>query len=450
MRNHFDPLPVQAAPDPHTRRPTNPQAPLDQPGRSHAPSSALACLAVCLLTALLVFALPFAVPVHSLPTISAPFVAGFSNRAAILSAAAIGVAVLVWSWRRPSPPTTASAPQAVDAHQLRPALIGVVVLATCLLFAIAGSLVARSHLRYIADAGYFIEQMSSHAEFGRSLYTELEFAYGPLLFYPTVLLHRLLHTGWLTAYLLILMLDASLGLVLLAYVLNALPIHGHDRRFGFILLAIGALNPLLGLNYTLLRFLAPFAILLFGTRSPSLTRTTLLFAAGEILLLGISPELGFAFLIATLASTGLNVWSHGARWLLLITAPVVGATVFLLLAGKPYLRMLNSFSHGALNLPVAPYPHILVFLFALVWLVPRALGVAFRQNPDESTRLLAFYALGLAFLYKRRHTPPPLKSLGHSPAPPSPKPPPTQPPSAGSSRSTPTLHTSSTSAPPPP
>lgn len=133
MRNHFDPLPVQAAPDPHTRRPTNPQAPLDQPGWSHAPSSALACLAVCLLTALLVFALPFAVPVHSLPTISAPFVAGFSNRAAILSAAAIGVAVLVWSWRRPSPPTTASAPQAVDAHQLRPALIGVVVLATCLL-----------------------------------------------------------------------------------------------------------------------------------------------------------------------------------------------------------------------------------------------------------------------------------------------------------------------------
>ncbi len=272
------------------------------------------------------------------------------------------------------------------------------ILATCTVFGVAEWFIAHSHLRYIADAGYFIEQMSSHAEYGRSLYTQLEFAYGPLLFYPTILLHGVLHCSWLAAYFLTLMLDQSLGLVLLAYLLNELPIRGSDRRTGFVLLAVGAINPLLGLNYTLFRFITPFAVLLFATRTGSVWRMTLLLAAGEILLLGISPELGFAFLLATVAYAGLRVWINGLRWLLLITAPALGAVAFLLMVGRPYLRMLNSFSHGALNLPVAPYPHILVFLFALVWIVPRALGSAFRQNDPNTIRLVACFALGIAFL----------------------------------------------------
>ena len=77
--------------------------------------------------------------------------------------------------------------------------------------------VAASHLRYLADADYFIEQMSSHAEYGGALYTQLEFAYGPLLG-PTILLHAALHCSWMTAYFLTLALDQSIGLGLLAYV----------------------------------------------------------------------------------------------------------------------------------------------------------------------------------------------------------------------------------------
>ncbi len=293
-----------------------------------------ACLCVCAATALLVFVVPFAIPVQFQPTVSASYVAGFSNRTAILSAAAISVAVLFWSWRRSLKHTSKSiAPQGPHAR-LGPVFVATGNLATCAVFGVAEWFIAHSHLRYIADAGYFIEQMSSHAEYGRSLYTQLEFAYGPLLFYPTILLHQVLRCSWLAAYFLTLMFDQSLGLVLLAYVLNELPIRGADRRIGFLLLAVGSINPLLGLNYTLFRFITPFAVLLFATRTGSVWLMTLLLAAGEILPLGISPELGFAFVWLPSSTQVFESGRNGPRWLLLTTAPALGAAVFLLFVGR--------------------------------------------------------------------------------------------------------------------
>lgn len=352
---------------------------------------------VCAATALLVFVFPFAVPSPFVPTISASYVAGFNNRAAAVAAALIGISVLFWSWRR-SRPTDSPFLSDREPERLGPLSIRIVVLATCAFFAIAEWLVAQSHLRYIADVGYFIEQMTSHAEYGRTLYTELEFAYGPLLFYPTIFLQRLLHCSWLTAYFVTLAIDQSVGLVLLAYVLNELPFAGRDRRIGFVLFAIGALNPLLGLNYTFLRLITPFATLLLATRSDSLWRTTVLLAAGELLQLGISPELGFAFLAGAMTFVVLRAFRDGLRWLIAAVAPALGLLIFLLTFGRPYLRMLASFSRGALNLPVAPYPHILIFLIALVWLVPLSLGKALRSNQPKSLRMAACYALAIGLL----------------------------------------------------
>jgi hypothetical protein len=355
----------------------------------------IACVAVCAATALAVFLLPLHVPVAFQPAVSASYVAGFNNRVASLAAAAIGGCVLLWAWFR-SRGEKANADRSNDRISLR--LAAVVIALTCIFSAVAGWVVAASHLRYLADAGYFIEQMSSHAEYGGALYTQLEFAYGPLLFYPTILLHAALHCGWMTAYFLTLALDQSIGLALLVYVLNELPIRGRDRRIGFVLLAVGALNPILGLNYTFLRFATAFAILLFATRTQSLVRTMTVLVAGEVLLLGISPEQGFAFLIGTVAFAGLQAWRNGARWLLVAAAPVVGAGVFLLLAGRPYLYMLHSFAKGALSLPVAPYPHLLIFLFAVVWLVPFAIGQSLGSNEPMSVRMAACYALGIGLL----------------------------------------------------
>jgi len=355
----------------------------------------IACAVVCIVAALAVFLLPLHVPVEFQPTVSASYIAGFNNRAASLVAAAIGGCVLLWAWSR-------SRGEKVDAETTRDRIslrfAALVIALTCIFFALTGWMVAASHLRYLADAGYFIEQMSSHAEYGGALYTQLEFAYGPLLFYPTVLLHAVLHCGWIAAYFLTLAVDQSVGLALLAYVLNELPIRGRDRRLGFVLLAIGALNPIFGLSYTFLRFITAFSILLFATRQQSLSRTMFVLVAGEVLLLGISPEQGFAFLIGTVAFAALQAWRNGARWLLAAAAPALGAGVFLLLAGRPYLYMLHSFAKGALSLPVAPYPHILIFLFAVVWLIPFTIGRSLASGEPMSVRMAACYALGVGML----------------------------------------------------
>lgn len=355
----------------------------------------LVCLLVCVVAALAVFVLPLHVPVEFQPAVSASYIAGFNNRVAAIAAAAIGGCVLLWAWFR-SRGEKASIDTTADRISLR--FTAAVIALTCIFFALAGWMVAASHLRYLADAGYFIEQMSSHAEYGGALYTQLEFAYGPLLFYPTIVLHTALHCGWMTAYFLTLALDQSIGLALLAYVLNELPIRGRDRRIGLVLFAVGALNPIFGLNYTFLRFITAFAILLFATRPQSLARTMFVLVAGEVLLLGISPEQGFAFLIGTVAFAALQAWRNGAKWLLASTAPVLGAGVFLLLAGRSYLFMLHSFAKGALNLPVAPYPHILIFLFAVVWLIPFAIGRSLGSDEPASVRMAACYALGIGLL----------------------------------------------------
>jgi hypothetical protein len=355
------------------------------------------CLAVCAVAALAVFVLPLHVPVEFQPAVSASYVAGFNNRIASLAAAAIGGCVLLWAWYR-SRGNKPFVDRDASADRISPLFAAAVIALTFIFFAMAGWMVASSHLRYLADAGYFIEQMSSHAEYGGALYTQLEFAYGPLLFYPTILLHAALRCSWMTAYFVTLALDQSVGLTLLAYVLNELPVRGRDRRIGFVLLAIGALNPIFGLNYTFLRFIAAFAILLFATRTQSLARTMFVLVSGEVLLLGISPEQGFAFLIGAVAFAGLQASRNGAKWLLVAAAPVLGAGVFLLLAGRSYLYMLHSFAKGALSLPVAPYPHLLIFLFAVVWLVPFAIGESLGSSESIGVRMAAYYALGIGLL----------------------------------------------------
>ena len=312
-----------------------------------------------------------------------------------LAAAAIGGCVLLWAWFC-SRGEKANADATDDRISLR--FAAAVIALTCIFFALAGWMVAASHLRYLADAGYFIEQMSSHAEYGGALYTQLEFAYGPLLFYPTILLHATLHCGWMTAYFLTLALDQSVGLALVAYVLNELPIRGRDRRIGFVLFAIGALNPIFGLELHVLP-------LHHGVRDSSFRDTSAVARANHV-----CAGRGRGIAARNIAGTRLRL-SHRNRRVRRLAdlaqrrqmAAGVGRAggrrgSFLLLAGRSYLYMLHSFAKGALSLPVAPYPHILIFLFAVVWLIPFAIGRSLGSGEPISVRMAACYALGIGLL----------------------------------------------------
>lgn len=357
------------------------------------------------IASLLIFVLPLHVPVPYRPTVSASYIAGFNNRVAIIAAAGLSVLVfLLTLWLQPRSAATPRTDAWLDTREERldARFIAAVTGISALVLSLCGGLVAASHMNYLGDSGYFIEQAMVRQDTGRALYTQLEFAYGPLLLLPEVWLGRLLHCSMTTAYFIALVMGESLGLLMLAFVLNELPMRRNLRKAALILCAFGAITPLLGLNYTFLRFAIPMAVLLFATRSRSPWRCALWLTTGEILVLLLSPELGIALIVGIVAFAVVRAWQQvgqqGSTWLLTAALPILAFTTLLFTLGRPYLVMIATFSGGALNLPVAPYPHLLVLIFALAWIVPVGLGRSVNLRESKSARLLGFYALSLAFL----------------------------------------------------
>ncbi len=357
---------------------------------------------ICLLAALLIFVLPLFVPMRPIQTESASYNAGFNNTVAVLAAVGLSVAVLLGLWRssllRRASKALASGPGTADRQRLSRPFIATVIAASTAVLALCSWLVAASHLRYLGDAGYIIEQATVRQTTGRTLYTQLEFAYGPLLLFPEIWLSELLHGSITAAYYIVFVVESALGLGLVAFVLNELPIRGSLRRAGLILLAVGAVTPHLGLNYTYLRFAGSFAVLLWATRSGSVWRCAAFLAAGELLEVFISPEQGLALAVGISVFALWRAWDDGPQWLIAGAAPLGILAVTLLTLGRSYLRMAATFSRGALNLPVGPYPHLLVYLFALVWLVPVGVVSLLRADKAARPRLMGMYALNLAFV----------------------------------------------------
>ena len=359
----------------------------------------IAAGALSLAAVLLVFILPLFVPLKPMQAVSASYLAGFNNSvatalAALLSGLAFGLTL--WLRRRRGLPLLR-----LEMRQNEPlgrGFITGVTLVSATVLAICAWMVVASHLRYLGDAGYIIEQATAERETGRALYTQLEFAYGPLLILPEIWVSELLGCSVTVAYYLTFVLESSLGLLALAYVLNAVPMRTSLRKAAFALLAIGAITPHLGMNYTFFRFVSPLAVLLGATGTRSLPRCVLLLSLGEVAVVLISPELGFALAAGVVTFGLLRAWEDGWRWLLAAVLPVAVLGTLLLTLGRPFLAMAATFSRGALNLPVGPYPHILVFLFALVWLVPFGLARFPQLRGFLGSRLLALYAVSLAFL----------------------------------------------------
>lgn len=252
-----------------------------------------------------------------------------------------------------------------------------------------------------ADGGYFIRQISMHIDYGRKLYDQIELPYGPLLFYGPVIVHTLLsplHASTSAAYYTTLVLEHVIGLLLVVYVLDRLPIL-RKWKIVFLLICLLLTYPFgVGLNYTFLRFVLPIAFLVLAARQ---TRPWLLGAclfAGQAASLSLSPEMGFAFGASSIAYAAYYFFTAGRAWLVAVIAPLAATAAFLLLAGAGYLRMLKLFAHGIANFIVEPTPYMLVFLFALIWLAPLMLAHFFREARPEAPMLAALYVFSVALL----------------------------------------------------
>ena len=345
-----------------------------------------------------VFVLPFLLPPPYLPIVSASNAAGFNNKISALVAALLGVSAFFLFLRSPR---LEAHPASGDYRPLSGRLVAIAVSLFGLFYAAFSYLIVRSELRYSNDSGYFIHQISMWTDYGRRLYDQIEFPYGPLLFYGPVLMRALLspfRISLTTAYFITLVLEHVIGLLLLAWIINSLPLLRKWKTLIFLLGALNAVVPNFGLNYTLFRYILPAAFIVFASKQRGPLKVAAALLAGQVVCMAVSPEMGFAFGAASVAYAGWYFFTEGASWLIAVASPFVAVAIFLLIVGESYLRMLKLFSKGLYNFIVEPLTHILLFLFAVVWLIPALLAMLFRQSRQEFPLFAALYVVALGLM----------------------------------------------------
>lgn len=349
-----------------------------------------------------VFVLPFFFPLPYLAGISVSNVAGFNNKVAAVVAAVLAAVVFFVSLRWPGIAGCASTVESTgDFRPLSRRFVWITGAICGGVFAFLSFLIYNSHVRYLGDAGYFIEQLGKYTDYGRRLYSQIEFPYGPLTFYAPVAVRAILfpfHPSALAAYFITLLLEYFVGLVLLAYVINHLQMLRRWKMLTFVLCSVATIHLSFGLNYSPFRFIMPAAFLVAGTMRKQSWAAAVWFFAGEIVCLAVSPEMGFAFGTASVAYAVYRTFLGGRAWIVAVTAPFLATVVFLLIAGSGYLLMLKLFAAGIFNFVVEPLPHTISYLFALIWLVPVALAFLFRQRRPEAPMLGALFIFALALL----------------------------------------------------
>ena len=279
-------------------------------------------------------------------------------------------------------------------------VLGVAVLCGALI-AIFGRLIVLSHDRYLNNVGYFIEQISSHTDYGRVLYDQIEFPYGPLLFYVPVFLRSLFspfHVSLTGAYFTTLVLEQVVGLLIVGCIINSLPMRRAWKIVALVLCVPLALEPSFGLNYTFFRFAVAPGFLVLTAKRKRVWTTALCLFLGQVISFSVSPEIGFAFAVAGTAYAAMRLVTEGKVWVFAVATPAVATLLFLIAVGGAYLRMLKLFAHGLYNLIVEPLPNVLIFLFALVWLVPQLLASSFRGRRPEAPMLTSLYIFTLVLL----------------------------------------------------
>jgi hypothetical protein len=393
--NALSPLtPKASVPDPQVPRPTPPAS----TGRTRYQGSLAWFVGIAAL--LSAFFLPFLLP-GNLLVYSAAYIAGANNKLATIALALLSAIVALCAargWIADGLPSDG------DERSSRP-LSGGTILAGCLLVALwtglLGWAITHSGNRY-GESDYFLERSRDLLRFGGRLYRDFEFPYGPLLLLPPVWLARLgpaLSThlqafffAWFT------LLNVA-GIGMAGYCLNALPLSSRSRTLLFALFCFEQINPLMGPNYSLGKFLLPFAVLLWGARRVGALRRAVALAAGHLLTLLVSPELGVGLTAGIVAWATLEAWrARAAKPLLACLAPVFGYAVFTAFYGAGFLDRLQHASAGALNLIIEPLPDMLIFLVALVWLAPLAVGLSLRRRSPGAPVLAGVFLLSLGLL----------------------------------------------------
>lgn len=379
------------------------------PGIASVSDRALAAVAIGLLP-VGIFVVPYLFPPPQ-RMLSASSLVGYNNSLAYLwYAAFVGLSAVAIARLMRVRPSFSRPVASEPLFSVPPPLVLLLMAGHLVVFA---AMYLRQHGFFLAEALYF-EDTAYRALAGAVPFVDFTFFYGPLLLYPTVFLSHVV--GLLAGYAVSYVLQYIAGLYLLYVVISALVENRRAAVAWFAVFALGLFNPILGLNYTLLRFMLPAVGLLTAWRCAqglSVARWAASAACATLALL-CSPDIGIVT-IAAIGCLGLfalfESFSSGEMQgpLSVFAVPAAGVAVagvlLLLIDGtvRPvlaYLRPVVTFAAGGWNTQIDPSLPVLTLIGCTV-LVATWFWSAWRA-PDLRARrpLIAAYAV-MFFLMQR-------------------------------------------------
>ena len=361
---------------------TPPNAFWPEPQYRSRSATALALIA----GALAVLTLPYLLPMS--PVDSDSYFVGFSNRGALVLLLLFLGGFGYWHG-----PVGRGHPQPETASQkvvsLRKPLVA---LFACTLVAGIWELAVQHQLGPRQEGLYFFDRLSKLAE-GQRMYRDFELAYGALLLYLPVGMHRVLGTSYLTSYSLSLLAQNLIGLGFLGYSVRVVARNCSRKGGILVLFAVTALGwtPLAGAQYTSLRYWSGPAIALFSYQcfqQGHRVRAAIALLAGLAFTLVISPEQSIALILGCCLFAGVFLRCSWPR-LLPARAFLTLAEALLLFAAYK-LRALDTvlaMGSGAYAVPIVPTPAFLATL-AVLAIAACTLVEAIRTQAQGTPELL--------------------------------------------------------------
>lgn len=348
---------------------------------------AAAAIAIAALCTLGVFWLPWHLPVVLRPIVSDSQAAGFVNRGALLSLGFAVVALFMVAWLGKARGQGFVSLEPQGAHVSRWLVAGAMVAGVAITVLLA--LVFRDHP--YGEASYFLDR-TLYLVNGSRPYIDFEFSYGPLLIYPQYvvwLVLRPLGVSIFWVYYLCYAAETLLGLWLLVFVVDRLKMSRGLKNVVFATLAVIAVTQIaMGLQYTLIRYAAPLALLVFVLQRSSRISNRFgvaVMAVGAVAVAAaVSPEVGIALLIGLLAAFGLTgLRGDRASWVPVTGLCAVALMLALLVASH---STFTDVVGGAAALPVSPGLPAVLYLGSML-LLAWAAGASVRGDDPRIASL---------------------------------------------------------------
>ena len=369
----------------------------------------LAGITVCYL----LFVLPYSFP-PSTRLVSASYLFGFNNKVAVFTFVAF---LLFLSWirqRLPAVPGSGVPGLAPgNARHLHRTLLLLYIGAAIWYLALTATIyfvVAKpdGYYKFDWESSQFLWHLKLMDIYGLRPYRDFVVEYGPALVYLPAWFYTALRPIGISpeaSYYILHYFLNLIGLAALLYIVNSFAMPLRFKRVTFLLVAVSAFSPAMGLNGLLIRFLLPYASLLLVHRAnlradkqKPRRRLAAIVGAASIVNIVISPEIGIAWLGAlTIYGALLLPSDRTAAACIFLSEAAVMAVSAALLPGA-YFHTVLSFSQGANNFPIVPAAHILFYAAVVLLCVPRLLVSRLLEVSAEASYACAVGALIIAVI----------------------------------------------------